>query len=105
MPPVTALYDTRGKDYSARRSPDARIAAAINRAIGDAPSIANIGAGTGSYEMSVRDLQSMANLPCGSGRRSSPDPVLARIRFQNNTCSSGPRRLKTPSSFSIWWWT
>ncbi len=54
MPPVTALYDTLGKDYSARRRPDARIAAAINRAIGDAPSIANIGAGTGSYEMPAR---------------------------------------------------
>lgn len=45
-----ALYDSIGRGYAALRRPDPRIAAAINAALGDAASVANIGAGTGSYE-------------------------------------------------------
>ncbi len=45
-----ALYNDIGSGYSAYRKPDARIAAAVAAALGDATSVANIGAGTGSYE-------------------------------------------------------
>lgn len=45
-----ALYDTIGRTYATLRRPDPRIAAAIEAALGDAQSVANIGAGTGSYE-------------------------------------------------------
>jgi len=45
-----ALYNSIGQGYAHFRSPDPRIAAAIISALGDASSIANIGAGTGSYE-------------------------------------------------------
>jgi SAM-dependent methyltransferase len=51
-----ALYDTIGRSYSAVRRPDRRIAAAINAALGDAASVVNVGAGTGSYEPSDRDV-------------------------------------------------
>lgn len=44
------LYDTIGRGYSGFRKPDARIAAAIDAALGDAVTVVNVGAGTGSYE-------------------------------------------------------
>jgi SAM-dependent methyltransferase len=47
---MSVLYDTKGVDYSALRRPDARIAAAIHAHLGDAASVLNVGAGTGSYE-------------------------------------------------------
>jgi SAM-dependent methyltransferase len=47
---VSALYDTIGKGYANHRKPDPRIAAEIERALGDAKTVVNIGAGTGSYE-------------------------------------------------------
>jgi SAM-dependent methyltransferase len=45
-----ALYDSIGRGYAVSRRPDARIAAIIDAALGDARSVVNIGAGTGSYE-------------------------------------------------------
>lgn len=44
------LYDSIGRDYATFRRPDGRIASAIEAALGDAASVANIGAGAGSYE-------------------------------------------------------
>ncbi|QIG81164.1 class I SAM-dependent methyltransferase [Stakelama tenebrarum] len=51
---MTALYDTIGVNYVQLRRPDPRIAAAIHRALGDARSVLNVGAGTGSYEPADR---------------------------------------------------
>lgn len=45
-----ASYDRLGRGYAARRATDPRIAAAIEAALGDARSVVNVGAGTGSYE-------------------------------------------------------
>jgi SAM-dependent methyltransferase len=47
---VTATYDQIGKGYSAFRATDPDIAVAIAAALGDAVSVLNVGAGTGSYE-------------------------------------------------------
>lgn len=47
---VSQLYDRIGVGYRALRVPDPRIEAAIARALGDARSVANVGAGAGSYE-------------------------------------------------------
>lgn len=47
---MTQLYDTIGVDYSHYRRPDARIAAAIQHALGEMDRVVNVGAGTGSYE-------------------------------------------------------
>ena len=51
-----ALYDSIGRNYAGFRRPDPRIAAAIEAALGDAKSVVNIGAGTGSYEPSGRTV-------------------------------------------------
>lgn len=51
-----ALYDSIGRGYSAFRRPDPRIAAAIDAALGDAGTVVNVGAGTGSYEPSGRGV-------------------------------------------------
>ena len=45
-----AKYDIIGLNYAELRKPDARIAAAIQEAIGQAKTVLNVGAGTGSYE-------------------------------------------------------
>jgi hypothetical protein len=51
----TPLYDRIGAGYGALRVPDPRIAAAITGALGDATSVANVGAGArGSYERATR---------------------------------------------------
>ncbi len=50
------LYDSIGRRYSIFRRPDHRIASAINAALGDAASVANIGAGAGSYEPPARTV-------------------------------------------------
>jgi SAM-dependent methyltransferase len=47
---MAALYDTIGLNYAELRKPDRRIAAAIEAAIGQADTVLNVGAGTGSYE-------------------------------------------------------
>jgi SAM-dependent methyltransferase len=49
-------YDEIGRSYRATRRPDPRIAASIIEALGDARSVANIGAGTGSYEPTDREV-------------------------------------------------
>lgn len=51
---MSAIYDRIGVGYSNLRKPDVRIARAINDALGDARSVLNVGAGTGSYEPADR---------------------------------------------------
>jgi len=52
----TPLYDSIGRNYSAGRQEDPCIARAIWSALGDAESVVNIGAGTGSYEPRDREV-------------------------------------------------
>jgi SAM-dependent methyltransferase len=52
-------YDTIGVGYGTNRRADPRWAAQIDAAIGDAPRIVNVGAGTGSYEPEDRFLVSV----------------------------------------------
>jgi SAM-dependent methyltransferase len=47
---MSAHYDTIGIVYAALRKPDARIAAQIHAALGDARRVLNVGAGAGNYE-------------------------------------------------------
>lgn len=49
-------YDSIGRTYSATRRPDPRIAARIDAALGAAQRVVNVGAGTGNYEPSHRDV-------------------------------------------------
>jgi SAM-dependent methyltransferase len=50
------VYDRIGSGYARMRRADPRIATHITAAIGDAQRIVNIGAGTGNYEPTNRDL-------------------------------------------------
>jgi len=43
-------YERHGRTYALHRRPDPRIAARIHAALGDARTVVNVGAGTGSYE-------------------------------------------------------
>jgi SAM-dependent methyltransferase len=66
-------YDRLGRGYGEVRRPDPRIAARIEAALGDARTVLNIGAGTGSYEPDDRDVtavepsaEMIAQRPAGS---------------------------------------
>jgi SAM-dependent methyltransferase len=50
------IYDRIGRGYAQRRQPDPRIAARVARALGDARTIVNVGAGSGSYEPEDRQV-------------------------------------------------
>jgi SAM-dependent methyltransferase len=50
------LYDTIGATYTVTRRTEPRIAAQIWAALGDAQTVLNVGAGTGSYEPTGRDV-------------------------------------------------
>jgi SAM-dependent methyltransferase len=53
---MKAFYDTIGLNYADLRKPDPRIAAAIEWALGPARTVLNVGAGTGSYEPTGRQV-------------------------------------------------
>ena len=50
------LYDSIGDTYTATRGTEPRIAAQVWAALGDARTVLNVGAGTGSYEPIDRDV-------------------------------------------------
>jgi SAM-dependent methyltransferase len=50
------IYDRIGRGYARRRQPDPRIAARVARALGDARTVVNVGAGAGSYEPEDRHV-------------------------------------------------
>ncbi|MEO9468141.1 class I SAM-dependent methyltransferase [Parasphingorhabdus sp.] len=56
---MVALYDKIGVGYSNLRKPDPRIANLIHTALGDAETVLNVGAGTGSYEPAERQVTAL----------------------------------------------
>jgi SAM-dependent methyltransferase len=67
-------YETHGSGYAVRRQPDARIAAIVHSALGDARTVINVGAGAGSYEPTDRHV--VAVEPSAAMRTQRP-PHLA----------------------------
>jgi SAM-dependent methyltransferase len=63
-------YDSGGLGYSAVRRTDPRIAAHVHKALGDAETIINVGAGAGSYE--PRDREVTAIEPSAAMRAQRP---------------------------------
>jgi len=68
-------YDTIGATYTVTRRTEPRIAAQLWAALGDARTVLNVGAGTGSYEPSGRDVTAVepsalmrAQRPAGSAQ-------------------------------------
>ena len=70
-------YDERAAAYAAVRRADPRIQAAVRAALGDARSVVNVGAGTGSYE--PRDLEVIAVEPSAVMRAQRPPEAPAAI--------------------------
>ena len=69
------LYDSIGATYTLTRRTEPRIAARIWAALGDARTVVNVGAGTGSYEPPGRDVTAVepsalmrAKRPAGAAR-------------------------------------
>ena len=69
------LYDTIGATYTVTRRTEPRIAAQVWAALGDARTVLNVGAGTGSYEPSDRHVTAVepsavmrAQRPAGAAR-------------------------------------
>src|SRR5690242_9143233 len=104
---VVTVYDTIGHGYTATRRPDVRIAALVDAALGDARTVLNVGAGTGSYEPLGREVTAVepsavmiAQRPCGrAGRRPHVGPaddagVLAgaRVPARDRGAGRAPRR-------------
>lgn len=71
-------YDRHGRTYTRHRRADPRIEARVHAALGDAATVLNVGAGTGSYE--PRDRWLLAVEPSATMRANRPPgaaPVLA----------------------------
>ncbi|GJL86680.1 MAG: hypothetical protein DHS20C03_03890 [Minwuia thermotolerans] len=56
---MPTAYDTIGINYANLRQPDPRIEAANGAALGDAVTVLNVGAGTGSYEPADRTVTAL----------------------------------------------
>jgi SAM-dependent methyltransferase len=64
------LYDTIGASYTVTRRTEPRIARQVWTALGDARTVLNVGAGTGSYEPADRDVTAVE--PSGVMRAQRP---------------------------------
>ena len=53
---MSTSYDNIGVNYSDLRNPNSRIETHIRNAVGSAGSVLNVGAGTGSYELTDRSV-------------------------------------------------
>jgi SAM-dependent methyltransferase len=72
-----ADYGSIGGGYASYRQPDPRIAAAITRALGDARTVINVGAGAGSYESEMFEVTAVE--PSESMRAQRPSHLPAAI--------------------------
>ena len=89
-----ANYGVIGIDYAVYRRPEPRIAAQIARALGDARTVLNVGAGSGSYE--PRDREVTAVEPSASMRAQRPaehspaiDAVAESLPFRDRSFDAG----------------
>jgi ubiquinone/menaquinone biosynthesis C-methylase UbiE len=64
-----AAYDELGVNYTDFRRADPRIEARVRAALGDARSVVNVGAGTGSYEPSDREVTAVEPSPLMIAKR------------------------------------
>jgi len=70
-------YEEIGGTYASHRRADARIAARIEAALGDARTVVNVGAGTGSYEPADREV--LAVEPSATMRAQRPPGAAPAI--------------------------
>jgi SAM-dependent methyltransferase len=84
------LYDTIGATYTVTRRTEPRIAAKVWAALGDARTVLNVGAGTGSYEPPGREVTAVepsalmrAQRPAGAAP--CVDAVAEKLPFQDQS--------------------
>ncbi|MEZ0093257.1 class I SAM-dependent methyltransferase [Streptacidiphilus sp. EB129] len=99
-----ADYGSIGAGYSGYRQPDPRIAEIISRALGDAATVVNVGAGAGSYESPT--LQVTAVEPSESMRAQRPahlssavDATAERLPFADDAFDAAM------TTFSVHQWS
>ncbi len=96
------LYDTIGATYTVTRRTEPRIAARIWAALGNARTVLNVGAGTGSYEPPDRDVTAVepsalmrAQRPAGAA------PCVAataeNLPFEDQSFDATRERTDSPS--------
>jgi SAM-dependent methyltransferase len=73
-----ARYDRIGEGYALTRREDPHIATAIRRALGDARSVVNVGAGTGSYEPDDRYVIAVEPSDVMAAQRPTARPPAVR---------------------------
>ena len=72
-----SAYDRIGLNYSELRKPDPRIAERIDRALGSAGTVLNVGAGAGSYEPAGRQVTALEpSIEMIRQRRAGTAPVV-----------------------------
>lgn len=119
---MSALYDSIGVNYAELRRPDPRIAEAIERGLGEAHTVLNVGAGTGSYEPADRVLIAVEPSRSMIRKRSASAPaaiqaVAEALPFKDNAFdasmailtvhhwpdkAAGLRRLRTDLESGEW---
>ena len=114
-------YDTSGATYSVTRRTEPRIATQVWAALGDARTVLNVGAGTGSYEPPDREVTAVepsavmrahvpqaqrgAWLPPGRAFRSRTSP--STLRWLLPPFTTGRTRSPACSRCGAWlaaWW-
>lgn len=87
-------YDRAGHGYASLRRTDPRIAGAVHRALGDARTVINVGAGTGSYEPTWAHV--LAVEPSATMRAQRPghappalDAVAESLPLDDNSVDAG----------------
>jgi SAM-dependent methyltransferase len=73
-------------NYASRRCTDPRIAARVHAALGDARTVLNVGAGTGSYEPPDREVVAVEPDPVMRAQRTTPaiDAVAEDLPFDDD---------------------
>ena len=75
---MNTLYDTIGLNYANLRRPEPSIARRIETALGEAQTILNVGAGTGSYEPAGRSITAIEPSAEMIKQRSTTNAVVVR---------------------------
>lgn len=80
---MASYYDTIGVNYSELRKPDPRIRALIERALGTAKTVLNVGAGAGSYEPANRQVTAVEPSIEMIRQRSAPAVAVVQGRAED----------------------
>jgi SAM-dependent methyltransferase len=77
---VAPIYDGIGRAYGLHRRPDPRIAAQIERALGEISTLVDVGAGTGSYEPADKAVVAVEpSVVMASQRDAGAAPVVRAV--------------------------